>query len=309
MKMKGKRIKLIYIAGLGRSGSTLLDRILGQSHRIINVGELENILHFGFHENEICTCGEHFQSCLFWKEVINRIEQKQVLQNLKTLAELKKLLRMRHIPFFLTTKVMGSQRHHALTEFLDTWLFLLRTIADVSGKEVIVDSSKTPTLIFLLRRCIDIDLRVIHLVRDSRAVAYSYSRKKNTPTGAGALREIKRKSVIDSSLGWVSWNLAVEMCRLIGENIIRIRYEDLISSTKQVLEDISSFIEEPVPVIEGAAASVFFGETHSIAGNPIRFLSGDVQLKMDTEWENKMNLYKRALVTTITWPLLMKYGY
>ncbi len=49
--------------------------------------------------------------------------------------------------------------------------------------------------------------------------------------------------------------------------------------------------------------------THIVSGNPMRFAHGRLTLNLDDEWEKAMNRRERHLVTLITWPLLLLYGY
>ena len=66
----GTAIKVVYIAGHNRSGSTLLDRMLGQIEGFIAVGELRQLWWRGLEENQACGCGAPFHDCRFWAEVI-----------------------------------------------------------------------------------------------------------------------------------------------------------------------------------------------------------------------------------------------
>ena len=63
-------IKVLFIGGAGRSGSTLLDRLLGQTPGLVSVGEVTNIWKVGFTDDFPCGCGELFSGCPFWREVI-----------------------------------------------------------------------------------------------------------------------------------------------------------------------------------------------------------------------------------------------
>ena len=63
-------LKVIFVAGAGRSGSTLLDRMLGSVPRVASVGELRHIWKLGLAEDEFCGCGEPFSACPFWARVV-----------------------------------------------------------------------------------------------------------------------------------------------------------------------------------------------------------------------------------------------
>src|SRR3954453_5871316 len=62
-------VRVLFIGGLGRSGSTLIDRILGQTPGVCSVGELVFLWDRALSSNELCGCGERFRACPFWKEI------------------------------------------------------------------------------------------------------------------------------------------------------------------------------------------------------------------------------------------------
>ena len=70
------KVKVIYIAGEGRSGSTLLERILGQHNKIFAAGELIHIWERSFMENQLCSCGKSFYECEVWKDIISNFRKK-----------------------------------------------------------------------------------------------------------------------------------------------------------------------------------------------------------------------------------------
>ena len=63
------RPRLLFIAGWGRSGSTLLDRILGQVPGVFSAGELRDIWRRGALEDRLCGCGSPFRECAVWRKV------------------------------------------------------------------------------------------------------------------------------------------------------------------------------------------------------------------------------------------------
>jgi len=62
---------VVYVAGSGRSGSTILERVLGQMPGFVNVGELID-LYRRPPEGERCGCGLAFTACPFWLGVGKR---------------------------------------------------------------------------------------------------------------------------------------------------------------------------------------------------------------------------------------------
>src|SRR5919201_2464721 len=64
--------RVLFIGGLGRNGSTLVDRVLGQTPGVVAVGELVFLWQRALLDGERCGCGEPFRSCPFWSEVGER---------------------------------------------------------------------------------------------------------------------------------------------------------------------------------------------------------------------------------------------
>ena len=58
-----------YLGGLGRSGTTLLARLLGELRGVCSVGEICHLWERGVRDDERCGCGEQFHDCEFWAAV------------------------------------------------------------------------------------------------------------------------------------------------------------------------------------------------------------------------------------------------
>ncbi|MEA3452000.1 MAG: hypothetical protein U9Q83_08890 [Bacteroidota bacterium] len=66
-----KRKKIVYIAGLGHSGSTILDMILGSNSKIIGLGEIMNFVKRKNKQIDLkssCSCGKTGNNCDFWSQ-------------------------------------------------------------------------------------------------------------------------------------------------------------------------------------------------------------------------------------------------
>ena len=298
--------KVVFLAGAGRSGSTLLSELLGQSDQFVTVGELEKLPSFGLEKNDPCTCGKLFRSCPFWREVLVTLGGETKVSSLR---QWRSSLRLRDLPHLWTRFVFSKERAHALEQLADTWATLLRAITVVSKAQWIVDSSKIPTLVHLLAADKRFDFRVIHLVRDSRAVSYSYARQKLTRTSSGVDRPITSKTPIRAAIAWLRWNLLIELARARGFAILRLRYEDLIVSPQDTLARVGDFLGHPMPHDTINSSVVQLPTSHSIGGNPARFNRQDVRLRIDDEWRARMPLAIKLLITLLTCPLLVTYGY
>ena len=154
--------KVLFIASMGRSGSTILDNILGQIPGFISVGEIKFVWERGIVENRRCGCGERFRSCPFWTRVFDRAFGGVDQIHIPEMVSAMNRTRTRHFPFML---LPGSERIYRRTqaEYLEKLGSLYRGIAEESGSSVIVDSSKYPSHAFLLRLITDLDVRVLHM--------------------------------------------------------------------------------------------------------------------------------------------------
>lgn len=186
---------------------------------------------------------------------------------------------------------------------------LYRGIANISGKSVIVDSSKVPMHGFILSRVADLDVYFIHLVRDSRAVAFSMGRKKQMPIGSGKTTLMANKTSIRSAIDWNLQNMSLRMLRVPANRRLMIRYEDLAGDPRSELLKVLRWLGEPEEHARFLSdTSIEFGTNHTVSGNPMRFTTGTTEIRRDMEWRTSKHLSRR-LVTALTWPLLLAFGY
>jgi hypothetical protein len=162
----------------------------------------------------------------------------------------------------------------------------------------------------LLRRAPGIDLRFLHLVRDSRGVAYSWQKTVVRQDGGGQ-DEMYRYGTAGAASRYDGYNLAAQTVARWGTPYLRVRYEDLVTDPLPTLRTIATFAWN-APLLEvGALAdgTVEFGQDHTVDGNPIRFQTGPVQLRLDDSWRAKLSPTDARVATAATAPLLMQYRY
>jgi hypothetical protein len=303
-------VKVLYVAGLGRSGSTILANALGQIEGFFSGGELNFIWKHTLIENRLCGCGRPARECPFWGPVF---EEEFGGQSEALAREMMRLqysgARTRHIPMMLTEG--GRRKIRArLGEFLDNTGRLYESIQSVAGSRVIVDTSKEPAYGYALGMVPGIDLRVLHLVRDPRAAAYSWAKKKRQPDSTE--REfMHRKTPTQSAVLWDAWNAAIEaLWRRMPASYLRLRYEDFIADPRRSFGEILNLTDEKdaeLPLV--GERDVKLGISHTVSGNPNRFDTGTVELRQDRAWQEQMKSRDRALVTALTLPLLARYHY
>ena len=301
-------IKVLYVAGLGRSGSTILANSLGQIEGFFSAGELNFIWKHNVLENRLCGCGRPFHECPVWNRVMDEaFGGMDAVDPHRMMYLAHSGTRTRHIPLMLTGS--GRQKLRArLGEFLENTGRLYGALGGETGSRVIVDSSKEPAYGYAVGMVDGIDLRVLHLVRDPRAAAYSWQKKKPQPDTEG--REfMHRHSPAKSAALWDSWNAATEALWRDGK-YLRLRYEDFVSDPRGSFERVLDLVGEPGAELPLASQSeVKLGVSHTVSGNPNRFDTGAVKLRLDQAWRKGMSPRDRNLVSALTLPLMVRYRY
>ncbi len=227
-----------------------------------------------------------------------------------------------------TRSVLGTEtfpRHIALRSRLDTLEVrayrealgrLYNAVRQVSRSQVIVDSTKRASYAYVLRDVPGIDLRVVHLIRDSRGVAYSNAKVKvilpefvRDSSSANVYMPVQ--PLWRTAADWQIKNLLFYPLTRPSKRL-RIKYEDLVSDPSEELGSILEFSgvsRSERGTWDSISHSFDSLPHHTLSGNPVRFRRGRVRLELDDEWKLKMNHKQKALVSAMTFPLLIAYGY
>lgn len=302
---------VLFIGGAGRSGSTLLDRLVGQLPGFVAVGELRYIWREALSGVRACGCGASFMACPFWSEVgrvayggWNRIDVEEMLRLERTVA------RQRHL-ILLRSPSIWPRYEGRLAAFTDVLGRLYNAIAAVSDSRVVVDSTKDPAHGYLLAHVDAVSMATVHLVRDSRGVAFSWNKPVQRPPGARdeALRRRFHPAV--SAARWVVYNRLIEGLAKRNPSTL-LRYEDLVRAPDVALRQLAELVGEGSSVaghLSVRTAGACLSVDHTVAGNPMRMREGPINLRIDDEWTRAMKWSHRALVSGITWPSRRRYGY
>jgi UDP-N-acetylglucosamine transferase subunit ALG13 len=298
--------RVLYIGGWGRSGSTLLDRMLGQVPGFVSVGELRELWQRGLVENRPCGCGAAFRDCPFWTEV------GRIGFGGWAALDLDEVLRLRYSLDRGWSMPLRSVRPASVRRYNAILSGLYGAIGRVSRAEVIVDSSKLPSHALLARLAPSVDLRLVHLVRDSRGVVHSWEKRVQSDSASDDPRFLERYHPASASARYVYYNGLTALARRFGVPYLRVRYEDLIAGPRASLERILR--HAGAPVADRALSFLGDGEArlapnHTVDGNPVRFAVGGVALRVDDEWRHRMSPGRRLWVTALTSPTLLRYGY
>lgn len=297
-----------YIGGYGRSGSTLLERLVSHVGEVQPLGEVLYLWKHGAPAGERCGCGLLFMDCSFWTKVGDHAYGGwEGLPGDMVAALRERVLRMKYLPG-LVTGLSPSGRRLSRDRLARLAEQLYAAAAEVSGRQVLVDSSKHPSYAYLLRRS-RIDLRAVLIVRDPRGVAHSWSKTMQRPEVMSATTYMPRYSVAASAARWTAYNFTFSLLGRLGVPLLVVRYEDLVADPSQTVADVLRFLD-----VEGAPGElgqpvIDLTPSHSAAGNPMRFTSGPISLVADDAWRREMKPWRQRLVTALTLVSRRRYGY
>lgn len=304
--MTGAPLKVLYIGGTGRTGSTLLDRLLGQVPGVFAGGELAFFWRMALREGGRCTCGAAVRECPVWRPAVARAFPDGI--DADEMIALRRRANSVHLPL-MVSRAAQARLLRRLGPFPARVAALYRAVADLTDSRLLVDSSKEPHYSWILRSREELDVRFVHLVRDPRAIAHSW-RRRRVELGLGD-RMMEQRGPAKSAVYQDVSNVASELLwsRRRGR-YLRLRYEDLLDDPAAAFERLETFVGETLDTtsfLTGHHADV--APTHSVWGNPNRFATGPVALTPDDEWEHAMPRRDRWIASTMTWPVTARYGY
>ena len=300
--------RVLFLGGFGRSGTTLVERLLGELPGVCALGEVVHLWQRDLRDDERCGCGAKFSTCGFWRRVgalaFNGWHNVDVdrVHYLRDAVE-----RTRHIPR-LATAVEAPEEVHEYAEYYSR---IYSAAHEVSGARIIVDSSKHSALAHVLRWSGDLDLRVVHVVRDARGVAYSWTKTVARPESDGSA-EMTRYSPGRSALLWTAHNAAFGLLSRRGVPVRRIRYEQFLTDPRAALRELADYAGVPVTDADLGFLGDGYADLrvgHSAAGNPMRFSVGRLPLRRDDAWVRALPTGQRRLVGAVCAPMLRAYGY
>jgi hypothetical protein len=299
---------VLFIGGWGRSGSTLLGNALNEIAGFEHVGELTYVWETGWDADRQCGCHRKFQECPFWTRVVSdtfgsfKIEEARSMISLRSRAT-SSLLVLRDI----LLRFRDNQPVKAYGRVLDQ---LYSSIARHSPNRTIVDSSKLPIQLYALLHAANATVRVVHLVRDPRASAYSWSKEVvRTDAQPGGTMRQERLGIFQSGFRWSRNNLLVELLGKRADGYLRVRYEEFVSSPEMVLREICSFAQVPYSDVVDENGVIVMNGNHAAWGNPSRSQTGPTPVRLDDAWRVRLPRKSRIAVTVVAWAMMLHYGY
>jgi hypothetical protein len=253
-------MKIVYIAGLGHSGSTLLDLLISSHEQIYSLGEAKNLNPRDL-LNLHCSCGtSRAWGCPYWQEVGRVLEQEHGIDP----RELD---------------VMSNDR----TTFVEHNLALFRSVATITGKKFLVDSSKNPSRLRRMLESDAFDVYPVQLSRDPRGVVYSNAKKERNWFG--------------TATRWSRVMLRTQYVLREMDHTV-VHYEQLATDPERVLRELMPRIglEFEPGQLEWAGR-----ERHNFGGNRMR-QSKSSEIRLDESWRTGLSPWQRAIVNLVTLP-------
>lgn len=303
--------QVLYIAGSGRSGSTLLDLLLGNHPHITGLGEVHRVCLIPAERN--CACGEPINICPFWSGVIKRVVDRlnitsedwteefsttvltdRVAAGVCDLRLIDVLLLIGSYRLMRMAANLSSEcsRHIRVTE--NSWL-LFDVVAQKNQTPVVVDSTKNAARMKLLYMARPMSVRVIHLIRDGRAVAHS-------------LRRMYGTDIAQAALQWKRANRNVEFVlkTVPASRQLLVHYEKLCRQPQQVLTRIARFAG--LNFTDDMTRLRSHG-CHQIPGNRLLFQRGELEIREDETWVREFSPKDASRFDAVAGSLNRRYGY
>jgi hypothetical protein len=302
-------VKVLYIMGAPRCGSTVLDNILNEIDGFFSAGELR-FLWQRLHQERFCGCGKAFGDCEVWSRVLEGLADDGVDPSASKLMSRHKAISGTWRTWQLLRQIRKGdvspeiQAHGQLTSAL------YEKIRAVTGARVIVDSSKRPWDAALLGSLTEVSPFFIHFIRDPRAMAFSQSRVKANPD-RGQPGVMAPTAISSSAFQWIRRNLSADAVRRAhpADRSMVIGYHEFCSKPRDLVGEITVFVGEAdskLPFSDGHTVNL--GGNHTVSGNPDRYRRGPVPVREDNRWKDQMPARDKAIVSLLTVPLMHHYS-
>lgn len=306
--MNNNQIKVLYISGVNRSGSTVLTKVLNEIEGFFGVNEIVLIGPFGLKGNLPLSNGELFHDNKVWNNILK--DAYGEIPHWKQLSfygqPTPRLLNLVFDNFKLKKSEKGQYE-----AYLNDLGRLYRSIQKETGCKVIVDSSKAPEYAYQLSKIEDIDLYVLHLTRDPRGIFYSHQKviqRKDMRNGPSLL--MKREGMINFIVKYIARNIASLKLKRKAPHFLKVRYEDFAHKPGIVLAQICEFLNYDCPEDLVKENTVHLSkDDYGIWGNPMRSNRDKLQIIPDTQWHNKLLTWQKVAVTVLALPFIIIYGY
>jgi hypothetical protein len=329
MKYNSKKARLVYLLAASHSGSTLLAMLLGAHPEVATVGELK-ATSLGDPAKYRCSCKRLLVECPFWsrlkQEIASRGFPDFAITNARTsIFEVDS----RYAARLLAPLYRGGPWEFIRDAALSLWpqwrghlnqtqarnLALVQSVQSVTGAKVVIDSSKVALRLKYLLRIPELDLRVIRVIRDGRAVSMTYTNEwkyadASDPSlrggGTGQKPAPIRENMADAANEWKRSNEASDaiLSTLPRQHWTEVRYEELCADPAATLRRLAKFLD-----VDAASVNLNFrSREQHVIGNGMR-MDSTSEIHLDERWKTDLNADDLLVFEQVAGPLNRKYGY
>ena len=322
--------KLAYILAASHSGSTLLSMLLGSHPEIVSTGEINlSPKAIGSLDRYRCSCGELILECAFWQKVKEGMNARGHVFDLSDAGTDFKTSDSAYVRRLLNPMVRGpwleGLRDAALSlspiwrrqcrRVQDRNAAFVSTALDVTGAGVAVDSSKIALRLKYLLRNTELDIKVIRLIRDGRAVALTYmdpagfADARDPGRRAGGMGGDRTDQRLRMEQAAYEWRRCVEEAEQVLRNLspaqcIEVRYEAYCSRPEETLSQICQFLE----IDPGMLPHSFRNVEQHVVGNGMR-LDTTSEIQLDDRWQSTLSKQDLDKFNRIAGDTNHRYGY
>ncbi len=323
-------IRLAYILAASHSGSTLLSMLLGSHPEVATVGEMKlSPKAIGDVARYRCSCGEPIRTCSFWQKVEKGMSAQGFAFDLAHAGTdyrisgssyTRRLLSPMYrggFPEVLRDAALGLSAiwRRELPEVHRRNAALASVVCGIAGAKVVVDSSKIGLRLKYLLKNPELDVKVIRLLRDGRAVALTYMdpagfADARAPTrrggGMGGDRSQERLPMAQAAYVWRRCMEEAEsiLCSLPPAQWIEVRYEDYCRALNATLTRLQQFLG----VEPGKQPQQFRGVEQHVVGNGMR-LDTLSDISLDERWREVLTPQELRTFDQIAGRMNRRLGY
>lgn len=322
--------QLAYLLAASHSGSTLLSMLLGAHRQVATIGEMSLPARaMGDLDRYRCSCGQFIRQCDFWQKVTEGMAQRGQAFDLADAGTdyrgvtsqyagrlLQPMYRARGLEAMRDLALALSPTwRRRLPEIHRRNAALAAVVSQRTGAKVIVDSSKVALRLKYLLRNPDLDVKVVRLIRDGRAVALTYmdpagfadaQDPEKRAGGAGGNRAGERLPMVQAAYEW-------RRCMEEAEHVVRgldrtrwieLRYEDYCRDPDTTLGRVYEFLG----VTPGDRPGDFRSVAQHVVGNGMR-LDTTSEVRLDERWRDVLTPEQLRLFDTVAGKMNRRYGY
>lgn len=289
-------VRIVYVVGYPRSGSTLLSMLLAAVFDGAFVGELQ-FLYDRWERARRCGCGRPVPVCPVWQEVVTRMYGSPSDHRGEATAHARRLQQRATSLWHRSPAALAECR----SQRSDTY----GAVAKALGQDLLIDSSKRVGDATIVRLARGAEVWFIHLRRDPRGIAHSRAkgRRRRVHAGRHPSPVRARFDLLWALYDGVAWRCSELRIRRVlrrhpPNRVMTLAYAELASDPIPTMELIGDWLgNHPDLSCFHDRRTVALPPNHAVAGNTLRFRHGRTKIRFDDAWMSEMpETHQRAVM-------------